>query len=388
MTQTTKITTLALALSSASTGPQILALSLLMPDISKALNVSVPVLGQLNTAFSVVSIFTSFMVSLLTTRFTPKRLLNVGIIFLFTGLITSTLADGYMIMALGFLLYGVGFGLVLPVTNLLVALYPADARTSTMGWVFSGRSIISIIATPITGILAESYGWRLGYIGFGLPLILLSVILVATTVPDGDKDEAGESLVKGIHKVLTVKSAVACIAGASLALVFFSALMVYNGTYLRDEMGLSISQASLIMSVTFLAIAVGQVTSGVAVSHLGLKRATYLAIIISGISLMTYFTFKLHLAISVASSILGAAMGGTTMTTMSALALDQVRENRGTMMGLNSAAFSVANMIGSGIGGFTLDLAGYPSMGATLFIISVISSLTYLLWAREPAPDQ
>jgi DHA1 family inner membrane transport protein len=385
MAKTTKVTTLALALSSASTGPQILALSLLMPDISKALNVSVPVLGQLNTAFSVVSIFTSFMVSILTTRFTPKKLLYVGIIALFTGLITSTIADGYLIMAIGFLIYGVGFGLVLPVTNLMVALYPINERTSTMGWVFSGRSIISIVATPITGILAESYGWRLGYIGFGLPLILLSLILVSFNVPDGEKDEASESLVKGIHKVFTVKSAVACIAGASLALVFFSALMVFNGSYLRDEMGLSISQASLVMSVTFLAIAIGQVASGVAVSHLGLRRATYLTIMIGGLSLMTYFTFRLHLAFSLASSIIGAAMGGTTMTTMSALALDQVREQRGTMMGLNSAAFSVANMIGSGIGGFTLDLAGYPSMGATLFIISVISSLTYFLWAREPA---
>ena len=110
----TKWITTALALSTASTGPQLVALSLLMPEISAALNAPITQLGQLNTAFSIVAIAGSILMGAITVRYPPKRLLVAGISTLLIGLVGASLSTGFTHMVLFFILYGAGTSLTCP----------------------------------------------------------------------------------------------------------------------------------------------------------------------------------------------------------------------------------------------------------------------------------
>ena len=119
-TRDTKWITTALALCTASTGPQLLALSLLMPDITQALDATVPQLGQLNTAFSIVALVGSFIMGAVTVRYPPKRLLLAGVATLFIGVIVASRSTSYEQMIFSFILYGIGNSLVpytLPTTR-------------------------------------------------------------------------------------------------------------------------------------------------------------------------------------------------------------------------------------------------------------------------------
>ena len=100
----TKWITAALALSTASTGPQLVALSLLMPEISATLNAPITQLGQLNTAFSIVAIVGSIAMGAITVRYPPKRLLVAGILTLLLGIIGASLSTGLTQMVLFFVL--------------------------------------------------------------------------------------------------------------------------------------------------------------------------------------------------------------------------------------------------------------------------------------------
>jgi len=380
----TKWITTALALSAASTGPQIVALSLLMPEISGALNATVPQLGQLNTAFSIVAIIGSIVMGAITVRYPPKRLLIVGISTLLIGIVGASLSTGYTQMILFFVLYGAGTSLTLPIVSILLVLYPQQERTTALGRIYSGRSLTSILATPVIGFLAATYGWRIGYLGFGAPLILLAIILVAAKIPEQPTSQGDIDIMSGFKKIAANRSALACIAGAALGLTFFNSLMVFNGTYMRNNLGLSLETASLAMSVTFIAVAVGQVFSGTLADRIGIKTTTWLSTLIGGASLLLYFSVELPVAFAILASAVGTGMAGTTMTTMATLALEQVPDSRGTMMSLNSAAMSMGAMLSTVIGGVAIDSLGFNGYGLIMFTISLAATITFYAWTREP----
>ena len=380
----TKWITAALALSTASTGPQIVALSLLMPEISAALDASVPQLGQLNTAFSIVAIAGSIAMGAITVRYPPKRLLVAGISALLIGIIGTSLSTGLTQMVLFFVLYGVGTSLTLPIVSILLVLYPQQQRTTALGRIYSGRSLTSILATPVIGVLASLYGWRTGYIGFGAPLILLAVILVSAKIPEQPTSQGNVDLMSGFRKIAANRSALACNTGAALSLAFFNSLMVFNGSYMRNNLGLSLETSSLAMSVTFIAIAIGQVISGTLADRLGIKTTTWLSTLIGGLSLLLYFSVKLPVAVAIFASAIGTGMAGTTMTTMATLALEQVPDSRGTMMSLNSAAMNVGAMLSTVIGGLAIDSLGFSGYGAIMFTISLAATITFYAWTLEP----
>ena len=384
----TKWITLSLALSTASTGPQLVALSLLMPEISTALNTPITQLGQLNTAFSIIATIGSLIMGIITVRYPPKRLLQTGIIILLLGIILAAYSTSYPIMLVSFILYGIGNSLVLPIATLLLILYPLETRTNALGKIYSGRSLTSIIATPIIGTITAAYGWRAGYIGFGAPLIILAIILITIKIPEQPPSTEKPDLTAGFREISRHTSAKACLIGAALSLAFFNGLMVFNGAYTRNQLNLNINTASIALSATFIAIALGQFLSGTIASKIGVKTTTWLSTAIGAISLLTYFTIQLPIPLAILTSAIGTAMAGITMTTMATLALEQLPNSRGTMMSLNSAAMSLSAMLSTTIGGIAIDTLGFPGFGISMFILAAIAAIIFRQWTREATPNR
>ncbi len=381
----TKWITLSLALSTASTGPQLVALSLLMPEISTTLNTPITQLGQLNTAFSIIATLGSLLMGIITIRYPPKKLLQTGIITLLLGIILASQATTYPIMLTAFILYGIGNALVLPIATLLLTLYPLETRTTALGKIYSGRSLTSIIATPIIGTITAISGWRTGYIGFGAPLIILAIILITIKIPEQPVSTEKTDLTQGFRNISKNKSAVACIIGGALGLAFFNGLMVFNGAYTRNQLNLPIETASIAMSITFIAIALGQFLSGALANRIGVKTTTWLSTATGAISLLLYFTAPLPIPLAIITSAIGTAMAGITMTTMATLALEQVPQSRGTMMSLNSAAMSLSAMLSTTIGGVAIDALGFKGFGISMFILAAVAAITFQHWTREAA---
>ncbi|MCW4014267.1 MAG: MFS transporter [Candidatus Bathyarchaeota archaeon] len=376
------IVSLTLALCTAATGPQFVALSLLMIDISETLGTPITVMGQLNTVFSVIAIIMSLAMGVLTVRFQPKKLLQTGIVTLFVGVVLAAVSPNYVTMMVSYVLYGVGLSLVIPIANLLIVLFPPEQRTSIMGRVYSGRSLTSIIATPVIGFLTAAFGWRMGFVGFGLPLIALTGLLVVLKIPKQPKQEQKEDITKGFKEIKANKSAAACLVGATLALAFFNSIMVYNGAYLRGILGFSIETASLIMSGLFIATAAGQVTSGAFARRFGVKKTTYLATFLCGVSFFAYLTVNLPVGFALVASVIGTAAAGTTMTALSSFALEQVAESKGTMMSLLSAGISFGGMLGSAIGGVAIDTVGFKGYGTIMFVMSLGAAYVLQRWTK------
>lgn len=79
--------------------------------------------------------------------------------------------------------------MVAPMVYTLIAAHlPLNRRARAIGWLFSGEALAATVGTPIIGIIAEAGGWRLAYLGFVLPIALISLVLTAKEVPSSPRN--------------------------------------------------------------------------------------------------------------------------------------------------------------------------------------------------------
>jgi predicted MFS family arabinose efflux permease len=180
----------------------------------------------------------------------------------------------------------------------------------------------------------------------------------------------------GIKNILKDRSAVACLLAASLAMTLFSAIQVFNGSYLRQHFGLSIQVVSLLLPLTAISVTVGTLITGLIVRRFGLRKVVFFTTFFAAMSYLVYFALHDYKIALVFSSI-GACLTGIRVTVAGSLSLEQVPLYRGSMMSLNTAATSLGGVLGANLGGYALLSYGYTGLGFILFFMSVLSTILY-----------
>ncbi|MFI6572315.1 MFS transporter [Nocardia fluminea] len=162
---------------------------LLVPAISHDMNVDVSAAQWMLTVNLLVGAVTTPIMGRLSDGPHKKRLLLWSLTIIFIGSIIAATAPNFAIFLLGRALQGLSYGIV-PVTIALARRYlPADE-------VRNGMSTLSVTVTsglglgyPLTGILADLFGFRFAF--WAAALFLLSTMLVVwRVVPDGPDERA------------------------------------------------------------------------------------------------------------------------------------------------------------------------------------------------------
>lgn len=376
---------LAFGASMATGGPPMIALSLLLVDISEALGFPVGVLGQISSFSSFLSIIMALIMSVLAVRYSHKLLMRVGLVLTILSIIGTSLSYNLTSIMLLYSLSGIGFSMTLPmVTTFIGSLYPVEGRTQVMGRLISMRSVASIIAPLVTGFIVARSTWRIGFASYSLFIAVASLILVSTQIPKNELvQNNGGSILDGIKAVLRNKSALAFLVAGTLATTPFMMIQVYNGSYLRQGFTLGVERVSQLLPLTALSVTFGLLSSGYLVSRLGLKRVVYMSTLISTLAYLVYFSGGLPLSISIAASIIGAFTNGIRLSTASSLGLLQETTYRGSMMSLSAASNGLGGMISAMIGGVALLQFGFAGLGYILGILGLIATGVYAFWVRK-----
>ena len=265
--------------------------------------------------------------------------------------------------------------------------FPLKKRTSAIGWIIAGTALSGIIGAPIIDFIAGLGGWRLDFLGFVLPISLLSLFLAAKSLPSTPYSQQLEvskgSYLEGFKGVLTNRSAVACVIGYALSLTAFQAIGFYSPSFFRQRFLVSTSFASMIISGLYLCLTLGSLISGRLVDRFGRKLTTVLTVFIAGILIIS-FTNLSNLWLSLALALLGYLFAGTLISASHSLALEQIPRYRGTMMSINSAAEKMGAALGAGVGGLLLLLYGWNLLGITLGAIGILAAVIYYLLVIDP----
>ena len=381
-----------LSISNFATGPLGVLLGLLLIDIALTFEVSVGVMGQINTISYVVSIIFALFMGILSVRFKHKPLLIIGLLCVGVSALGCFFASNFNLMLMSYSLSGVGTAMVFPMVISLVGEHlPLERRGNAVGWIIAAGSLSYLIGAPAIGFIAGIGGWRLTLLGFVIPVSLVSLFLALIGLPSTSRKQLTinkSAYLRSFKGVLLNTSAAACLVGNVLRTASFVAIVLYGISFFRQRFLVSTDSASAIIIGAALCYTLGSLVAGRLVDKFGRKRLTVLTALLAGIFIIS-FVYLPNLWLSLALNFLGTWLSGMASSAANSLTLEQAPKFRGTMMSMNSAALSLGNALGSAIGGLVLILFNYKVMGSILGAIGIVAAIIfYLLTVDQPASQK
>jgi MFS family permease len=194
----------------------------------------------------------------------PPLLASIMLFALFTGAM-SLLQPSFGLLLLLFGLAGfAGIGQnPTAYSKVLAGLFDRE-RGLAMGIALGGVGIGTALMPVVSGVLIASFGWRAGYVGLGLLIVILAFIPVALLLPEpAQESRAGEEALPG----MTLSEALRGRKYWALAVAFFLAATAINGTLvhvvpLLTDRGIPAAIAVSTMSGAGLALIAGRILAG------------------------------------------------------------------------------------------------------------------------------
>lgn len=365
---------------------------LLLIEIGLTFGCPVGIMGQIRTASSIVGVISALVMGVLSVRIRHKSLLMAGMSFVVISALGCSFALNFNMMILLYPLTGLGMSMIMPMTMALSARhFPLERRTSAVGWLVAGGSSAYVIGAQVIVFIAGFGGWRLAYLGFVLPVLVIGLLLVKVgllSAPHNPSTTMSKgSYFEGFRAVFSNMSSTACVAGSILRTAAFQVMLIYSTSFLRQQFQISISYASIIMTIAALCYTLGSIVCGRIVNRFGRKPLTVSAAFLASVFTIS-FTLSPNLWLALAMDFLSAWFFGFGVSAAQSLTLEQVPRFRGTMMSINSAAASTGSALGAGIGGLVLLLYGWEFIGLSLGTIGIAAAVIYYLFTIDPTRTQ
>jgi predicted MFS family arabinose efflux permease len=366
--------------------PPALIISISLIEVASAFGVSIGLAGQIRSAGSVLAIVAALAMGVLSVRYSYKSLLLGGLLVNLVFSICCALVPSFVLLVACFSVLGLVTSLVTPmVFSYIGGCYPVERRSQIVGTLTSLRTVSYLLMVQLIGLVAGFWGWREAFMLLAAPITFLGLTLSLKVLPGiRSRENTGRmSLLEGYGGVLASRSAVACLLGNMLSGgAWAGGVIVYTVTYLREAFLLPRSEASNVFSSLVIGIIAGNYLGGPIIKRLGGKRVLVVSCLLSGILVaccMNSPWIQLTIAIAVVMSILA----GVRMTSTSTLLLYQVPRYRGTVTSVNSAVSQLGVALGAALGGLTLQLHSWGSVGVVLGAMHVIASIVYYVGVKE-----
>ncbi len=364
-----------------ATAAQAIISSLLLIEIGETFGYPVGVAGQVTTAASSVGIVFALIMGVLALRYRPRTLLLTGMGFFAASAIACYIAPNFPAMLVAYALSGVATSMTFPMLGTIIGeTLPPEERPRALGLITAGQPISFIVGTPIVNYIAGQSGWRMAFLAYMLPIVLVSFVVIYIGVPrigDTRRDES-KGTFEGFRGVLSRRSALACLAATALFQASMMTTFNFSISFFRESYQISTGWASLLLSALTLFAATGNLTTGAVIQRLGRRRtATIFALMLGALAIATYNSGILTL--SIMTLMPWAYLAGAGYVAGDSLTLEQVPEYRGTLMSLNTVARSTGATVGA-----LLLIYGYGAFGLVMGALGLAAALIYRVSTREP----
>jgi predicted MFS family arabinose efflux permease len=374
---------------SASTG----ILTLFTVDMASTFNVSVGVASQLATVNYAGEFVFSLLMGILAIRFRHKPLLIAGVLFVIISTIGSFLAPDFATMQIFFAMEGIGtviFG-VMSLT-LFGDVFPTKKRAKAVSYVTTALWVTALINFPLSGFIANAFGWRYNFVLHILPISLAGLILALLVVPS--EQHVQTALVKKItiaesfRQVFKDRSATACLAGSILSTAGVQ-VGIFGVAFYIEKFSMTMDFIVILNMAAILVFVVGSLVAGRLTNKLGAKPLAVTSTLLTGVFTMTFFLIP-NIWGALFFDFLHMWFAALAAPSYICLALAQVPKSRGTMMSLNSATGALARTIAPAVGGalLVLTIGFYGAVGLALGSMSVAAAMILLFLAVDPTRAQ
>ncbi len=358
---------IALAVGGFGIGTGEFAIMGLLPDVARTYDVSVPVAGQVITAYALGVVFGAPIIAVLAAKL-PRRTLLLGLMGLFAlGNILSAFApDFWTFTALRFIT-GLPHGAYFGVAALVAAsMVPPHKRARAVGRVMLGLTIATLVGTPIATFFGQLLSWRAAFLLVGC-IAALTVALIAIYL---QRDEVAEGA--SIRRELGAFTRVQVWLTLGVASVGFGGMFSvfsYIASTTTEVAHMPASMIAVVLALFGIGMNVGNVV-GSRMADYSLK-GTIGTMLAFNVVIMTVFALTASNPVMLCICVFLIGCGFAACPAVQTRLMDVAADAQTLAAASNHSAFNIANALGAWLGGMVI-LAGF-GYEATGYVGAVLS---------------
>jgi predicted MFS family arabinose efflux permease len=360
--------TLFLSLFAAQAGA--IAISPLLADVARDLDVSTAAAGQLRTVTGLVAGVTALSLRVVGSRFGLGRQLLGGGVLLAVGSLGSAAAPSLYVLAAAQVPVGAGIAVLTTAGTLAAAEWvPPEGRAQALSWALVGQPAAWIVGMPLIGIVGAS-SWRYAWLALPLSAAVLASLAVA-----GRRDPRPHTMPPAPLRVALAAPGLArWLVSEQLANTAWAGTLVYSGALIAQSYGTTTELTGVVLALGGAAYVAGNITLRRLASH---ETGRPLVPLVLALAVTTALFGVLRPSILVSTALFSAAAfaaGGRTLVS-SAFGLAVPAALRPGAMAMRAASMQFGYFTGSLAAGSALALGGYQALGSVLGVLFLLAAV-------------
>lgn len=358
----------------------------LLPEVSRDLQVSIPMAGLLISGYALGVAVGAPIMSILMAKFSRKRsLLWLMAIFTLGNLICAVAPDYTTLMiarVVTSFAHGTFFGIGAVVATSLV---PKDKRALAIALMFTGLTVANVIGVPVGTWLGQLLGWRSTFWAVTMigPLALAAIYFLVPSDHHAEK-----VAVKSEINALLQPQVIAGLLLTIIADTGLFAILTYVAPILTDVAHFS----PIAISPVFLLFGVGMMIGNIIdakLADINLDK-TLIGALMFIIATLASFSLFSHNQIAVVSLVGLLGIAGFAMVPSLQIKILEKASGAPTLASaMNIGAFNVGNAAGAWVGGLVISSGlGLTSIGwiaaCIVFVGLVLAVVELRLVASRP----
>ena len=318
---------------------------LFFPQMSRELQVSVPLLGQVISAMLGLSVVLGLVVGPLADRSGYRRLIIAGLIAAAICFLGFGLAPGFLLLLL---VSGAGAmadaGVFGPSTAVAGTAFAGLAARRAIGWTQAAQAASGIVGVPLLAALGAAAGWRAAFVAAGL-LALAGAALAATWLPRDHRRAVEPLRIEALlapYRPLLRHRGMRRLYGATLVgAICWMGMLTYLGAFLAEALGLGPGHVGLAYMGVGAGYCLGSLCVGGPLARIRAQSLVVLGFLAGAGLIALAFSGQVGTVGAVAALMGAALMWGVEGGAMTTVLTGETPSGAGTTMTLSGSLFNL-----------------------------------------------
>src|SRR5215213_2795452 len=347
----------------------LIALSPVLADVARDLDVSTAVAGQLRTVAGIAAGVTALAFGPVGRRVGLGGRLLAGSALVASGSAASAAAPSLALLALAQVPVGAGVAVLTTAGTVAAAAWaPPEQRTRVLSWALVGQPAAWIVGMPLVGVVG-GHSWRYAW----LVLPLVASVLAGAAVLRRATEPPARTPAAPLRRALADRTIARWLTAELLANTAWAGTLVYSGALFVESYGASTRLTGVVLALAAAAYVAGNLAS----RRLAGKSATHLLpmlLLALAASTALFGSVRPSLLISTLLFSAAAFAAGARTLISNAAALSSPPELRPAAMAARSASMQFGYFVGSLVGGAALTAGGYRAFGLVVGSVFVAAA--------------
>ena len=365
-----------------------LILTPILVEIANEFRVSVPVAGQLVTAYALPGAVIGLIIGPFADTYGRRPIVLLSLVVSLLASVATAFAWSYVSLAGFRMLSGLAAGSLFPTALAVVGdIFPYEERGRAMAWMITANTLAAIIGIPAASILAEFAGWRSTFL-FLAVILALVIWVVFRELParQASGKLSRETFFRTFQPILASISARAALVSNFIGALLWFGYVTYLGAFFISSFGLSTGSLAPILAMLGIGVLIGGNIGGRLGDRVGHKRVIVGSLMVGMPFMVLQLNWVAGVFFAAALNLMTAGPNGARFASTSTLMSELVPQARGTMLALNSSVQTLGIMMGSILGGVAIAVSGYGLLGWLIGGLSLLSAAVMYRWVEEGGP--